>query len=255
MECPFCAETIKDEAIVCRHCRRDLRVVRPVIEEIHGTLGDLERLQRELDDIGLHLAFLRAPLTFIARYGSLYVLLPTVLLLAGHYLLTFRFDVSTVYLRLLSVAIPFPFGLTLFVLHRIGVRGALGLGAATAILAVAGMLSVVGLLDHVPIVPQTARDWRETFEYGLSITLAYVAGNFLALFAFRMLPGRIARVGKPGIAAFQVAQLLGRHVGEDTMRRRARRIQELLRTAGPAVGLLSTIGASLYTGLKGVFGG
>jgi hypothetical protein len=188
-----------------------------------------------------------------AQYGMFVVLVPLFMFL--HYLLTFRFDVSTVYLRLLSVAIPFPFGLAMFVLHRIGVRGALGLGAATAVLAVAGMLSVVGLLDHVPIVPQTARDWRETFEYGLSITLAYVAGNFLALFAFRMLPGRIARVGKPSIAAFQVAQLLGRHVGEDTMRRRARRIQELLRTAGPAVGLLSTIGASLYTGLKGVFGG
>ena len=49
MECPFCAETIKDEAVVCKHCSRDLRVVRPVIIEIEKIVVELDTLQRELD--------------------------------------------------------------------------------------------------------------------------------------------------------------------------------------------------------------
>ena len=33
MECPFCLEDFNDEALVCKGCGRDLRLVRPLIDE------------------------------------------------------------------------------------------------------------------------------------------------------------------------------------------------------------------------------
>jgi len=51
MECPFCAEKVKDEALVCKHCSRDLRVVRPVLREIDGIVADIEKIRREFDNV------------------------------------------------------------------------------------------------------------------------------------------------------------------------------------------------------------
>jgi len=69
-----------------------------------------------------------------------------------------------------------------------------------------------------------------------------------------VLPTILAQGGKPNAAAFKIARLLGQHVGEEQLRRRARLIQDLIKTAGPLVGVAATAIASLYAGLKGVLG-
>jgi len=254
MECPFCVETIRDEALACKHCSRDLRVIRPVMLEIQDTVLELEKVRKALDRGRARLERLKHPWRAYLTYSILYVVIPVILLVIAHVLVTIVFNVPPLFLRLASVIIPVPFGFLAFVVSRLELRGAFALGVSTATIAVALMLVITGLNDAVPIIPASRGEWREVTEYVASVCLAFVTGNILSALIFRILPGTLASGERPNPAAFKVARLLGQHVGEEQLRRRARLMQDLMRTAGPLAGVAATAVGSIYAGLKGVIG-
>lgn len=256
MECPFCAETIKDEAVVCKHCSRDLRIVRPIILEIQEIVLEFDALRRELDRTNARIERFRSPARYYTVQSFAYVLTPVILLVAAHVFITITLNVTPLYLRLASVIIPLPFGFLIYTRYKVGLGGAIPVGFLTAAIAVMCMLVVTGINDNVPIMPGPWVEWREVIEYTASIALAFVTGNILGFLIFDVLPKTMTKgTGKPNPVAYKVAGLFGQQVGDEQLRRRARTIQDLMTAAGPLMGVVATAAGSVYAGLKGVIGG
>jgi hypothetical protein len=255
MECPFCAEAFNDEALVCKNCGRDLRLVRPLIEENLTLVARIEELQLQVNSARAALARATAPVTFWLIHNAIYVVAPIILLIAAHFLIMAALNISPLYLRFASIVIPLPFGFAGLWLSHHGIRWSILDGIFIGLVSVTGMLTIVAFIDHVPILPENFRDWRETLEYVVSIALANVTGTVIAVLARRMLPRRLDATGAPGPLAIIIARMIGRHVGDQAVRRRAQKIQDNFGTVATAAGALAAAAGSIYTGIRGLLGG
>jgi len=255
MQCPFCAEEFNDEALVCKSCTRDLRLVRPLLEENQALVAQIEELQARVNAARAAEARTATPLTFWSIHAAVYVLIPVVLLLAAHFVVTVVLDTSPLYLHIASIIIPLPFGFALLWFSHHGLGWSALDGIFVAVLSVAGMLTVVAYTDNVPIVPDNLVDLRETAEFAVSIALANVTGNEVALLVRRMLPRTLDATGAPGPLAVLLARLIGRHVGDQALRRRAQKIQNNFGTIATMGGALLAAAGSIYTGLRALLAG
>jgi len=122
------------------------------------------------------------------------------LLTVTHILVTITFNLSPIPLRIASIIIPLLSGLLAYPLHRVSALGAFVLALLAATVSIFAMLTVTGIHDGVPILPTVWVEWREVFEYGASIVLAFVSGNILGVVIFQVLP----RVAQPGRQAERI---------------------------------------------------
>lgn len=257
MNCPFCDEDIKDRALVCKHCGRDLSILRPVLDRF----GDLEKrlaaAEEALHTLSGHVETVRSRNTpdvdqsvgmAFAGFGRA---LPRLVLLIGllliaHWVIVVVLDLDTTILRLVSIVIPLPFGLA----APRSLRTVLWSASASAGLAVFGMLVTTSLTDHVPVLPQGGHDWIETLEYVASIGLSYLTGWLVAgWWSARRAPNRVEQS-----LVYEIASLLARSSAprNETRVHAKQRIESIANWLN-LTALLLTAACSVATGIGKFF--
>ena len=189
-----------------------------------------------------------------ARSFAMAWLLPLALLMAAHAIIVVVYDLNLLYLRVVSLLLPLPFGIAFSVrslaLGRRRTTLAVATAATIALAAVTGMSWTTHIVDHVPVFPVDLRELREFVEYAASIALSYGTGILLAAFWQRH------RWHEKTTSFADLAEKLARLTtdGQTTLEK----IETLSAKINALSGSLAATGTGLaatYTGLRAVVGG
>lgn len=258
MKCPYCLTEVAEEALACPHCTKDLYLFKPMMQKVadmeirlaqlperQQLLERVVQLEGMLTDQALEHARVSDSLGKSIKSICFFLILPLALLLLGHGLITIVYDTKLLYLRLLSIVVPALFGYALMVGRSHKLLPWFIMSSILAVLSVFGMSYVTHLVDGSPVIPQNTFEWREFFEYGVSIAASFFTGMVLGRAAYikhhpmiKTVIGRaysavMANAGKDGsdpAGAFKVMKMLNDHIS--------------------IVTALGSTALSIYTGLK-----
>lgn len=257
--CPYCAEAISASAMVCKTCRRDIalpmslksanQLLEKRVAELETELAKFQALASpQSAETEAAVVEVPPPRLSIIDLVGVYFALPTLVLIAAHYLLVVRFDTKLVWLRAASIVLPALAGWILGTKTHLRWYYVLVLGVTVGLASVFGMSTVIYFTDGDTILPDSAIAWRETIEYATSIALSYLLGS-LIVSAVRPLglSGAKGRERTRKIAVVVARTVWGSEEGA-TLAQRIEAMEKLMTKAIAA----STAAGAIYTGFKGI---
>ena len=180
-----------------------------------------------------------------AAFGTLTAI---AVLVIAHSLVVFVYDLPTLILRVVSIAIPLLIAIWMTSRRRIRPWFEFAMAVSVALIAVGAMAYLTSLHEHTSFRPESRREWRETAEYVASIAFAYVTGVLVS----GALQARSGASNRPGQGTLKVARAIVSITGMAVttgpqIKKQVDQIQGLINT----LMLLASAAMAIVTGLKG----
>ena len=259
MKCPYCFSEVDESANVCKTCTRDLYLLKPSllkVDELEKQLAaipsneayeeKIAHLEALLEEHELRAKHPRTKLHLLLDIAS-HLLLPLALLLLSHALVTIVYDANILYLRIISMILPLPFGYFLFKSHDRAVFPWFIGVVLLAIASVIGMSAITSAVDHSPIMPQNTFEWKELLEYSSSIAFSFLTGMLLGSMAYAS-----KHRSRPLSSNSFLGNLIKLFSSENLSPEKLHKIMKMLTEYGGTAVALGSTALSIYTGLKHV---
>jgi hypothetical protein len=191
VNCPFCAEEIKDDAVVCKHCRRDLAIVRPVLLELRAHAEQIAALKDELQAVRFLLETTSEPrpvsivvagvpgasgVTSDIAGVAIGLISALLILLVAHYVIIWELDLDRRWLLGATVLVPYLAALCTRALTRVAIPVLVALALVLGIVSVGAMSLVTAWGNIAMALPNGRSEWISDGGWVLSVALSFITG-------------------------------------------------------------------------------